>query len=266
VTSYREIANDLDLTVCDQEIGESQRVKLGFEQPQWYLEKRSFNIKIRSETVKEFVADSKHERILDIGCGDGSLSVPLLDAHNRLTLVDMSKAMLDIARSRVPPEFLSQLSVLNTPFMESRLAPGSFDLIISLGVLAYVEDTRAFVGRIASLLKPGGQVIFECTDSSHPVNVLVRAFGRARNLLSTPIVPLILHTSSEVQGVFKELGFEQCGAFRYSLPPPGLRRLLSQNSLYKFVRNLHGSAARNRFPWMGDECLFHFIRLNKSIG
>lgn len=236
----------------------SALIKRGFEQPAWYLRKRSFNIRLRAEIAQEFLGGRRFQNILDIGCGDGSISVPLLKTHNRLTLLDLSSTMLDIARSRVRAELRPQMSAVNEPFMQASLPQAPFDLIISIGVLAYVEDTRGFVTRIASLLAPGGYVLMECTDSSHFVNYLGRILGRMRNLLVRSEVPLSLHTSSEVEAIFRDLGFLQCGAFRYSLPPPGVRRILSHNSLYRMVRVLHGTAAHNRMPRLGDECLYCF--------
>jgi len=104
VPLYKETAEDVQLKSASKDamLDRSTLVKRGFEQPQWYLEKRSFNIRIRAETVRQFLGDLGFENMLDIGCGNGSISVPLLTPHNRLTLLDMSTTMLSIAQSRVP--------------------------------------------------------------------------------------------------------------------------------------------------------------------
>ena len=106
-------------------------IKDAFEQPQWYLQRTAFNIIVRAETVAEFLNDiPRCNSILDIGCGDGSLSLRLLNSNSRVTFLDQSQTMLNIVRSRVPGEFSSQISTLNTGFMEARMEPESFDLII----------------------------------------------------------------------------------------------------------------------------------------
>jgi ubiquinone/menaquinone biosynthesis C-methylase UbiE len=239
---------------------DTARVKLGFESPEWYLQSRSFNIRIRAETVKEFLGDVKCESILDIGCGDGSISLPLLTAHNQLTLLDMSETMLSIARARVPAELAARVHTINENFTHATLDSGSFDLIVCLGVLAYIRDASGFLERIQSLLRPGGHVIIECTDSSHPVNVLRRALGAVRGAISPSKIPLVLHTSAEIISLLTQFGFNLHGAFRYSLPPPGSRRIFSQHFHYQGVRALFGSPAHNRFPWLGSECIYHFTR------
>ena len=68
--------------------------KQAFENPQWYFQKLGYHVRVRIETVTEFLNAAKFDRILDIGCGDGSISLPLLTNENRLTLLDMSEGML----------------------------------------------------------------------------------------------------------------------------------------------------------------------------
>ena len=79
------------------------QVRSLFEEPEWYFSRRAFDIRIRVETVQELVRLSGDARILDIGCGDGSISVPLLTGKTSLTLLDLSAKMLSIAKSKVPP-------------------------------------------------------------------------------------------------------------------------------------------------------------------
>jgi ubiquinone/menaquinone biosynthesis C-methylase UbiE len=238
----------------------TEEVRLGFENPDWYIQKRSFNIRIRAETVKYFLRDAECECILDIGCGDGSISVPLLTAHNHLTLLDMSAAMLNIARSRVPVALSPRVTVINSQLTYAAQKPGSYDTIICLGVLAYITDISGTLEKISSLLKPGGNIILECSDSGHPVSILGRGLGTVASMTSRPKVPLTLHSSSEVLSIARQFRLHLRAAFRYSLPLPGIRKVISQGFQYKSVRALFGSPAHNRNPWLGSECIFHFTR------
>jgi predicted TPR repeat methyltransferase len=77
-------------------------VKSLFESPQPYLERRRYNINIRAETVQYFLRNREFTRILDIGCGDGSVSIPLLNPQPELTLLDLSANMLSAAQSNIP--------------------------------------------------------------------------------------------------------------------------------------------------------------------
>jgi ubiquinone/menaquinone biosynthesis C-methylase UbiE len=233
-------------------------IKQAFEQPQWYLGGTEYNIKLRAETVAEFVNLNKIGSILDVGCGDGSLSAGLLNAHNRLTLLDQSQTMLGIASSRVPPGLASRVQAINRGFMEADLEPQSFDLILCVGVLAYVEQRREFITRIKSLLKPGGAVIAECTDGAHFVNHLVVAYHALRRVSKPGQMRTVVAPSSGVLTIFQDLGFDLCGSFRYSLPLPLIRKLMSQKTSYRTLRCLFGTATRNRNAWLGNECIFYF--------
>lgn len=231
-------------------------IKKAFEQPQWYLNKTAFNIRIRVETLREFIGCQKPQDILDIGCGDGSLSLSLLNEKNRITLLDQSRTMLDLALSRVPDEALNRVTALNENFMSASLPRQAFDLIISVGVLAYVEDRDAFLGKVAAALKPGGTLVIECTDADHFVTHLIRGYATLKRWSVGDRFKTISRPSSELLQTLQQLGFELRGSFRYSLPLPVMQRFLSQQSSYKGVRSLYGCATRNRRATLGNECIY----------
>ena len=235
------------------------KIKEAFEQPQWYLQRTAFNIAIRVETVREYVSGPP-ESVLDIGCGDGSLSSGLLNDCNRLTLLDQSQTMLALARSRIPEELTGQVETVNANFMDAQLAPRSFDLILCVGVLAYVEnaDLREFIERIKSLLKPGGSLIIECTDCAHFVSHLVVAYSGLRNWMKPNRMRTVVGSSAHLMAICRDLGFELSGSFRYCLPLAPFNKLMSQKISYKAVRLLFGTATASRNAFLGNECVYHY--------
>jgi ubiquinone/menaquinone biosynthesis C-methylase UbiE len=240
-------------------IDNASRIKQAFEQPQWYLQKTAYNITIRVETVREFVAGCP-EAVLDIGCGDGSLSRGLLNGHNRLTLLDQSQTMLGLARSRIPEGWCGRIQSVNANFMEAELERQSFDLILCVGVLAYVEVERRrdFIERIKSLLKPGGSLIIECTDGPHFISRFVVFYNTLRHWMKPNRMRTIVGSSAQVVAVCEDMGFELAGSFRYCLPLAPMRKLMSQKVSYKAVRFLFGTAIRNRNAFLGNECIYNF--------
>ncbi|HEY3856219.1 MAG TPA: class I SAM-dependent methyltransferase [Verrucomicrobiae bacterium] len=231
-------------------------IRQTFEQPQKYLTETRYNIRLRAETISEFLKSDNVGSILDIGCGDGSLSRGLINANNRLTLVDASQTMLKIASSHVPEEMSWRVQTINSDFMGASLEPQSFNLIICVGVLAYVEDRKAFIARIKSLLKPGGVVIVECSDGAHWLSHVVAAYQAFRRWLKPVQMQTILRSSSEVTAIFDDIGFKLAGSFLYSLPLPIMRKLMSQKFSYSALRFLFGSATHNRNTWLGNECMY----------
>jgi ubiquinone/menaquinone biosynthesis C-methylase UbiE len=235
-------------------------IKQAFERPQWYVTSQAFNIKIRVETILEFTRNLKPENILDIGCGDGSLSLPLLTESNHITFLDRSKSMLELVSSRIPSGWTDRTALLNMDFMDTRFPEQSFDLIICVGVMAYIADRRSIIRKIASLLKPGGTLIVECSDGHHFYTRMNRLYETLRVKLGGADFPTIARPASELTALFEEYACEYHDAFRYSLPPYAVRRFLTQGVCYNLVRLLFGAAGRNRAAWCGNECLFRFKR------
>jgi 2-polyprenyl-3-methyl-5-hydroxy-6-metoxy-1,4-benzoquinol methylase len=234
-------------------------VKSLFESPQPYLDRRRYNINIRADTVQYFLRNREFTNILDVGCGDGSASIPLLNPQRSLTLLDLSSQMLSIAQSQVPPSLSRNVQAITQDFLAADLAPHSFDVIICLGLLAHVDSPKAVIEKIAQLLGLTGIVILQSTDSSgFPSRLgifyrrILEAFGRMNYRYT-------LTTSTQVIEMFADCGLQLSNIYRYSLPGlPGIDRIFSQQSLYKGVRLAYGPAENNYNTWPGKERIYLF--------
>ena len=101
---------------------------------------------------------AKARRILEIGCGTGFLSAHLADAFPQgdLVLTDIAASMLARCKSRVGerPRYL----VVDGERPEG--LDGQFDLIASSLAFQWFVDLPAGLRRLASLLAPGGRMMF----------------------------------------------------------------------------------------------------------
>ncbi len=158
-------------------------VRSVFEEPEWYFSRRAYDIRIRAETVQELASLGKGAHVLDIGCGDGSISLPLLTDQRRLTMLDLSTRMLSIAKSKVAARLLENVEIVNQDFMEATFTPGSFDLILCIGLLVHLVSPVDFIAKAVSLLKPDGSIIIECSDSSHFTLRLLSPVYKLKGLL-----------------------------------------------------------------------------------
>ena len=50
--------------------------------------------------------------------------------------------MLANASSRIPVSLADRVTIVNKDFKTANVKPGSFDLIICIGVMAYIDDVR----------------------------------------------------------------------------------------------------------------------------
>src|ERR1700733_14083592 len=120
-------------------------VRTFFDQPENYLERKRFDIRIRAETTKTFLEGANYAKIIDIGCGNGSISLPLVSPDRHLRLLDISSTMLTLARSRVPSDLTGNVEITQGDFLGAELENGSYDVVICMGVLAQVASPLAVV-------------------------------------------------------------------------------------------------------------------------
>jgi ubiquinone/menaquinone biosynthesis C-methylase UbiE len=106
------------------------------------------------------------ERILDIGCGTGLLSLKFLEAANCIVDgIDLSEDMLNIFKDKIGKLNLSSRAKIrpgdaaNLDFEDS-----SFDIIASTVTLHHVIDKQPALGKIYKLLKPKGRFIIGDLD------------------------------------------------------------------------------------------------------
>lgn len=230
------------------------RAKQLFESPEWYLGGTGFNIRIRQETVRDVVGSARFGNILDVGCGNGAISVPLLRADNRLTLVDVSSRMIEIARASVPAELQGNVKTLNADLTAAPLEAHSYDLIICLGVLAHVPSPAATVEQLATLLRPDGTLILEFTDAHHPIGRLNVFYHKLRNRVKGKgyKIDLNLLSHRDVFGMLDKSHLRTVSTFRYGMWFPLVHKFFSQQSLYKLIRAVYGTAEKNRNGFLGN--------------
>ena len=97
--------------------------------------------------------------LLVVGVGTG-LELDLLPQHARITGVDISEPMLEVARERVRRrnlEAVKALTVMDAQAMT--FEPARFDCVIAPFVMSVVPDPALTMDNIWNALRPGGEVI-----------------------------------------------------------------------------------------------------------
>ncbi|WP_263383700.1 class I SAM-dependent methyltransferase [Granulicella arctica] len=232
----------------------SEKVRKVFENTPKYLDQRGVDVRCRMHAVNNFSRRVPWTDLLDIGCGDGSISLQLQNAGKRLTLMDLSSGMVQAAQRHVLPEFADNVKIYNKNFLHADLAVHSFDLIVTVGVLAHVDSPEEFMAKIKKVIRPGGRIIMEFTDSRHPVGWLARLWGRCREVFAPAVYATNLFEAADVFSLWAQHGFEVEQLFRYArIPLPGLHRLLGSALEYKLVQLVFGTSSQSRCGWLGNE-------------
>jgi trans-aconitate methyltransferase len=93
------------------------------------------------------------ERILDLGCGEGSLTRKIVDAGAMVVGIDASEAMIAAAKARGLDAHVMNAEEL--PFERE------FDAVFSNAVLHWVREHDAMLAGVHRALKPGGRFVAE---------------------------------------------------------------------------------------------------------
>lgn len=130
-----------------------------------------------AKAVNAATPDAK--RLLDIGCGAGNYTLKLLQSLPLLeiTLIDLSRGMLERARQRIGA--LTPAATLNLHQVDIRefvCDEGQYDVVVAAAVLHHLRNDnewRAVFEKIYCSLKPGG--CFWVSDLVHHSNPAVQA-------------------------------------------------------------------------------------------
>ncbi len=101
-----------------------------------------------------------HDRVLDIGCGNGKITAAIADRIPEGTVlgVDPSQNMVDFARehygSSMHPNLRFEIGdARNLPYCQE------FDRIVSFNAVHWVPEQAAVLHSVRAALKPGGQAL-----------------------------------------------------------------------------------------------------------
>ena len=105
--------------------------------------------------------DFQSKRILDVGCGTGRLEALFLNKNPKEVVgIDISKAMLDIAKSKYKNNGNFNFYIHN--FENGKFELPLFDYItVSFFTINYIKEPYVFLKNLLEVLKVGGSIIID---------------------------------------------------------------------------------------------------------
>jgi len=92
------------------------------------------------------------ERLLDVGCGDGTFATLVISEYQEVYGVDISSEAVQRAKKRGVRAFQVNLNSEPLPF-----EPNCFDTVTCLDVIEAVFDPRVLINEIYRVLEPAGE-------------------------------------------------------------------------------------------------------------
>lgn len=100
------------------------------------------------------------ERVLDLGCGPGELSLEIARRLPRghVLGMDISERMIEIARGKASTAGVENVEFRVGNVMDLPFRPGEFDVCVNSYLIHWMPDVRAFLRGIHTVLRDGGKL------------------------------------------------------------------------------------------------------------
>jgi len=169
--------------------------------PQEYNKHTAFVSQLALPVV-ELLNPQEGERILDAGCGDGTLAVEIEKYGAKVVGIDMSAEMIEACRAKGIEAYVGSVTAL--PYAND------FDAVFSNAALHWVKDAKGTVENIAKSLKNGGRFVAEFGGIGNMHHVVVAMKTVFKNHLEFGAFqnPWYFPTPEEYRALLESAGFE----------------------------------------------------------
>ncbi|PVH70714.1 S-adenosyl-L-methionine-dependent methyltransferase [Cadophora sp. DSE1049] len=176
--------------------------------------------KAQAKDYLEWMSLSPGMKVLDLACGTGGITVPTARAvgsSGAVIGVDISPVSLEFARSKAKKENLSiaffEHDISNLTGLEG-IKEGTFDVITCASAMVLLEDPAASVKHWATLLKPGGKLIFDTsTDDSLVVGRCFDVVKQELNMFTVYGSKTAMGTVPKVKQMLVDAGLDPSETF-----------------------------------------------------
>ena len=188
--------------------------KNDYWQAQFYDTKHSFVAQYGVSLI-DFIQFKPNMRILDIGCGTGTLTNDLVRQQATVIGIDQSHNMIHEATKQFPHLQFEQADIL------TYTNDHPFDVLFSNAVLHWIQDAEAAVHQMYSLLADGGQLVIEFGGKGNVVQItdaLISQIQRKGIYFGEDDFPWYFPSISEYTTMLEKAGFTVNLAHLYDRP------------------------------------------------
>lgn len=131
------------------------------------------NIEVGWPLFLNLIDDKKRERgkkslqILDFGCGTGEFCKRLASLGHKVTGIDHSKNMLEIASAHLGKVAEVLHGNHKADFFDNKVNQSRYDIVTAMHSLEWIEDVDSALANLTKVIAPGGLLIFAVFPKNH---------------------------------------------------------------------------------------------------
>lgn len=114
-------------------------------------------------------------RVLDLGCGNGSLSHAIAEKKYEVVGIEESSEGIDVARTHFPDCQFLQASIYDLPYLE---LDNSFDVVVSVEDIEQLFYPKELAKAAKKCLKPNGRLIITTPYHGYLKNLVLATSGK----------------------------------------------------------------------------------------
>ena len=191
----------------------------GIEGTHWVVEAERYDRMAAAfgETLLDAIALEPGEQVLDVGCGNGAITIEAARRARpggRAVGVDLSTAMLAVARERAVAANADEAEFVHANAQEYEFSASAFDVVVSRFGVMFFDDPNAAFANLARALRPGGRLGFvawqglERSEWILVAGIAVAPFiGLPQGIGPDEPGPFALGDPDRVRGILEGAGF-----------------------------------------------------------
>lgn len=175
----------------------------------------------RIEKVTAIHPPMAGDRVVDLGCGWGTVGFALADRVREIVGVDFSAKSIEICRRLLAEAPHRNLRFVQADAGDTGLEGGTWDVVIAADLFEhlYPDDSRRVAAEAYRLLAPGGRFVTWTPNRGHVLEAL-----KSRDLLLKRDVTHVDYKSmADMKRLLSEAGFRIERAYYAESHVPGLR-------------------------------------------
>ncbi|MFC1705536.1 class I SAM-dependent methyltransferase [Planctomycetota bacterium] len=209
-----------DREISYQEHNQQQRQYFEARLPQTMVPRDTPYLRRHVAEISRFAEIGPGDRVLEVGCGMGRYTLLFAEQGIRVEGLDLCSALLDQLRDSTAGRYEIPLHCADILDVPAELKE-QFDAILGLFTLHHLHDLPACFVAMASLVKPGGTIVFLEPNAYNPLYYLQILISPGMTWRGDGGIAQMRR--SVVLGAMEQAGLRDLSLNRFGFLPPTLR-------------------------------------------